>query len=96
MKFVFLSTHGDPHYIGLNGIEVYDWTGQLLPITAKSIQHSFPPSIYPLIKIDALAIPSSVAILPDMHNDVRTIANLFDSANDTFDDRYAMRMTGLF
>eukprot|EP00026_Physarum_polycephalum_P005018 Phypoly_transcript_05044.p1 GENE.Phypoly_transcript_05044~~Phypoly_transcript_05044.p1 ORF type:complete len:493 (+),score=68.86 Phypoly_transcript_05044:451-1929(+) len=72
LKFSFLSTWGDPHYLGLNGIEVYDWNGQLLPISAKN----------------ALAIPSSVAVLPDMRNDARVMPNLFNGINDTFDDKH--------
>jgi hypothetical protein len=91
-----LSTWGDPHYLGLNGIEVYDWMGQLLPISAKSIT-SILFSRLPLSHLfilfntaDALAIPSSVAVLSDMRNDARTMPNLFNGINDTFDDRYFM------
>ena len=35
-KFVFLSTWGDPFYLGLNGLEMYDWQGSKLPISINS------------------------------------------------------------
>lgn len=33
-------------------------------------------------------MPASVSVLADMKNDARTVNNLFDGVNDTFDDRY--------
>jgi len=47
LKFVFLSTWGDPYYIGLNGLEVLDQEGQDL-LHSNSISYSFgaePPSV---------------------------------------------------
>ena len=35
VKFLLLTTWGDPHYIGLNGIEIYDGKGEPLLSTRK-------------------------------------------------------------
>lgn len=40
VKLVLLSTWGDQHYMGLNGIELYDEGGRLLPVS-KCILFNF-------------------------------------------------------
>ena len=35
VKLILLTTWGDPHYIGLNGIEIYDGRGEPLLTTGK-------------------------------------------------------------
>ena len=35
-KFVFRTTWGDPHYLGLNGFEFYDVQGRSIPISSES------------------------------------------------------------
>ena len=72
LKLVLFSSWGDPHYIGLNGLELFDEEG--LPI-------SIPEGAYS-------AIPSSITELAPMQNDVRTLDKLFDSINNTWDDHH--------
>ena len=39
-KFVLQKTHGDPHYIGLNGLELYDKNNRLIPLDETVIEVS--------------------------------------------------------
>eukprot|EP00727_Mastigamoeba_balamuthi_P006009 m51a1_g2027 putative long-chain-fatty-acid-- ligase (1959) ;mRNA; r:1299220-1309113 len=71
-KFVFLSTWGDPFFVGLNGLELYDWRGEKLPVSTANCE----------------AIPRSINVLPDVKNDPRTLDKLFDGQNDTFNDMH--------
>lgn len=66
------TTCGDPHYIGLNGLELLDSTGR--PITVRPTQ--------------VVCTPRSIADLPGCQNDVRTPDKLVDGVNNTFDDRH--------
>lgn len=40
MKFVLLSSQGDPYYIGLNGFEIYDEYGRLIELSEDQLQAS--------------------------------------------------------
>lgn len=40
LKFLFLSSWGDSHYIGLNGLELYDHHARKIPIGAHSEPHT--------------------------------------------------------
>jgi len=71
-KFVFLSTWGDPYYLGLNGLEIYDLNGLKVPILPHNVT----------------AVPSSINTLPDVKNDPRTLDKLFDGVNDTYNDEH--------
>lgn len=62
------STHGDPYYIGLNGIELFDQLGSLIEVSAK--EHT-------------LANPPGINRLPGMERDLRTIDKLFNGQNIT-------------
>ncbi|XP_073974521.1 katanin-interacting protein-like isoform X6 [Rhodnius prolixus] len=71
-QFQLLSSWGDPYYIGLNGIELYDINGRWIPITEDHIS----------------AHPSSVNILEGINDDVRTPDKLVDGVNSTVDGRH--------
>jgi len=70
-QFKFFSSWGDPYYMGLNGIEVYDMNGQLLQLTDNNIT----------------AFPHSVNVLEGVSDDVRTPDKLINGINDTYDGR---------
>jgi hypothetical protein len=72
LRLVLSSTWGDPHYIGLNGIELLDPSGQ--PIFLN------PPQIS--------ADPPSIASLPQLKSDPRTVDKLVDGTNASYDDRH--------
>ena len=76
-EFSFISTHGDSHYMGLNGLQLYDQLGE-------HILHS----LHPKTPFHLHAFPSSVTELPGMERDIRTLAKLLDGYNDTLDDRH--------
>ncbi|XP_038048296.1 katanin-interacting protein-like [Patiria miniata] len=71
--FVFqlqlISTWGDPYYVGLNGLEFYDANGDKITLTETNMA----------------AYPSSVNVLEDVTDDVRTPDKLIDGINDTSD-----------
>eukprot|EP01105_Mastigella_eilhardi_P004514 TRINITY_DN1601_c0_g2_i1.p1 TRINITY_DN1601_c0_g2~~TRINITY_DN1601_c0_g2_i1.p1 ORF type:complete len:1195 (+),score=273.20 TRINITY_DN1601_c0_g2_i1:2-3586(+) len=71
-KLQFLSTCGDPYYMGLNGLEMYDWTGEKLPISIANAE----------------AVPSSIAQQEEFKKDPRTLDKLFDGVNDTYNDEH--------
>lgn len=75
LKLVLLESWGDFHYIGLNGIEVYDYEGN--PLIATS-----------MVPVKVTADPSSVNAIPGQENDSRIVENLIDGVNETYDDRH--------
>ena len=62
-----MSTWGDPYYVGLTGIELFDALGH--PITLQD----------PATQITAY--PASINVLPEYSNDPRTITNLVSGVN---------------
>jgi protein JBTS26 len=66
------STYGDNFYIGLNGVELFDQTGSLIPVT---------PCLHVMVS------PQSINSLPGLEGDVRTIDKLFNGNNRSFDER---------
>ncbi|CAM9319227.1 unnamed protein product [Lampetra fluviatilis] len=67
-----LTSWGDPYYIGLNGLEIYDAEGQLIPLTENHMT----------------AFPDSVNVLEGVCGDVRTPDKLIDGVNDTHNGRH--------
>jgi len=76
-EIILYSTYGDIHYIGLNGIEMYDLLGR--PMLQNQNYHV-------QYKLDAN--PSSINQLPGLSNDIRTPDKLTDGYNETSDDRH--------
>ncbi|XP_078316471.1 katanin-interacting protein-like isoform X4 [Crassostrea virginica] len=67
-----ISTWGDPYYVGLNGIEIYDASHNKIELTETNIA----------------AYPDSVNVLANIQNDVRTPDKLIDGVNSTTDGRH--------
>ncbi|CAH1795086.1 unnamed protein product [Owenia fusiformis] len=67
-----LSTWGDPYYVGLNGIEIYDANGRKIQLTDNNIA----------------CYPDSVNVLEGVQHDCRTPDKLIDDVNDTTDGRH--------
>lgn len=75
LQFNILSTWGDPHYLGLTGIEIFDQTGHPVKINNPDQQ--------------IWADPADINVLPEYQNDPRTVDNLLDGVNLTCDDLHA-------
>ncbi|XP_074053482.1 katanin-interacting protein isoform X2 [Macrotis lagotis] len=71
-QFQLLTSWGDPYYIGLNGLELYDEHGERILLTENNIA----------------AFPDSVNTLEGVCGDVRTPDKLIDQVNDTSDGRH--------
>ncbi|NWR65719.1 K0556 protein, partial [Bucorvus abyssinicus] len=71
-QFQLLTSWGDPYYIGLNGLELFDEHGDRILLTENNIA----------------AFPDSVNVLEDVSGDVRTPDKLIDRVNDTTDGRH--------
>ncbi|XP_047667249.1 katanin-interacting protein isoform X3 [Tachysurus fulvidraco] len=67
-----LTTWGDPYYIGLNGLELYDHNNERIPLSDNNIA----------------AFPDSVNVLDGVCGDVRTPDKLIDGINNTHDGRH--------
>lgn len=67
-----ISTWGDPYYVGLNGLEIYDASHNKIELTETNIA----------------AYPDSVNVLANIQNDVRTPDKLIDGVNSTNDGRH--------
>lgn len=72
LKLEILSTWGDPHYVGLNGIELFDQLGELIPFLEPNAQIS--------------ACPADINVLEEYEDDPRVAKNLVDGVNFTCDD----------
>ncbi|XP_071067322.1 katanin-interacting protein isoform X4 [Dasypus novemcinctus] len=71
-QFQLLTSWGDPYYIGLTGLELYDERGEKIPLSENNIA----------------AFPDSVNSLEGVCGDVRTPDKLIDRVNDTSDGRH--------
>ena len=75
-KFVLLNTYGDPHYVGLNGLELYDENNRLVHLDSSNVD-ALPKDINNL----DFVIKSGV-------KDVRTLDKLYDGINESSDDNH--------
>eukprot|EP00668_Euglena_longa_P017117 GGOE01021461.1.p1 GENE.GGOE01021461.1~~GGOE01021461.1.p1 ORF type:complete len:663 (+),score=48.98 GGOE01021461.1:102-2090(+) len=71
-----LTTWGDPHFVGLTGIEVFD----------DSCSCISDPQVNPAVLVHA--DPASINVLPEYHDDPRTVDKLLDGINHTCDDSH--------
>ncbi|XP_014650074.1 PREDICTED: uncharacterized protein KIAA0556 homolog isoform X2 [Ceratotherium simum simum] len=71
-QFQLLTSWGDPYYVGLTGLELYDERGEKIPLSENNIA----------------AFPDSVNSLEGVCGDVRTPDKLIDQVNDTSDGRH--------
>ncbi|XP_021207298.1 katanin-interacting protein isoform X2 [Bombyx mori] len=70
LQLNIFSTWGDPYYVGLTGIQLYDPRGNLVPVTQTNV----------------CAHPASVNVLDSRALDVRTPDKLIDGNNDSVGD----------
>uniref|UniRef100_F6VXB4 Katanin-interacting protein n=1 Tax=Xenopus tropicalis TaxID=8364 RepID=F6VXB4_XENTR len=72
LQLNFTMTWGDPHYLGLTGMEIVGRDGKALPFTLAELS----------------ACPHDLSILPEYHNDTRTLDKLIDGVNITNEDSH--------
>ncbi|XP_051543364.1 katanin-interacting protein-like isoform X2 [Myxocyprinus asiaticus] len=63
---------GDPHYVGLTGLEIVGEVGESIPVDVSMVTAS----------------PRDLNDLPEYNNDLRTLDKLFDGQNITTDDKH--------
>ena len=66
LTLTIFTTWGDPHYVGLSAVELYDMQGELIALAD--------------VKAQVRAEPADVNVLPGYGSDPRVVANLFDGA----------------
>lgn len=71
IKLNLLDTWGDPYYIGLTGVELFDNNGDVVPIDCTMLDSD----------------PKDVRELPGHEDDLRTIDKLINTKNVTTDDQ---------
>ncbi|KAM6166717.1 katanin-interacting protein [Erethizon dorsatum] len=79
-QFQLLTSWGDPYYIGLTGLELYDEQGEKIPLSENNILSG--------TGWDIAAFPDSVNALEGVSGDLRTPDKLIDQVNDTSDGRH--------
>uniref|UniRef100_H3G7B6 KATNIP domain-containing protein n=1 Tax=Phytophthora ramorum TaxID=164328 RepID=H3G7B6_PHYRM len=72
LQIEILSTWGDPYYVGLNGVEIFDHRGELVRFQDPATQ--------------VTACPESINVLEENTDDPRVPTNLIDGVNFTCDD----------
>ncbi|KAL3662115.1 hypothetical protein V7S43_012916 [Phytophthora oleae] len=72
LQIEILSTWGDPYYVGLNGVEIFDHCGELVTFQDPINQ--------------VTACPESINVLEENSDDPRVPRNLVDGMNFTCDD----------
>jgi len=72
LRIRILSTWGDPHYVGLAGVDLFDADGKLVELSDAKTQIG--------------AEPPDINVLPGYGDDPRTVDNLMDGVNHTRDD----------
>ena len=74
LQMDILSTWGDPYYVGLSALEVFDEHGHPIELDEPHRQVS--------------ADPADINVLPEYGHDVRVVSNLFDGTYRTCDDAH--------
>ncbi|CAM9690366.1 unnamed protein product, partial [Choristocarpus tenellus] len=75
LVLVIESTWGDPHYVGMAGLEIFNERGEAVRVKNPKIQ--------------VTADPPDINILPDFNSDPRTVDKLMDGVNHTCDDLHS-------
>ncbi len=85
-----LSTWGDAHYVGLNGIDIFDEQGLRIAtevVSAGSVSKSERDCFSRKINISKVTgDPEDINVLPEYQNDPRHVSNLVDGVSFTRDD----------
>ena len=74
LQIDIMSTWGDPHYVGLSALELFDEYGDPIELDSPELQ----------VRAD----PADINVLPEYGHDVRVVANLFDGTLRTCDDAH--------
>lgn len=83
-----LSTWGDVHYVGLNGIDIFDSQGSLIvPLVSSQSSTRRGKDFEDGVFIESIdGNPRDINVLPEYDSDPRTVTNLIDGSNFTRDD----------